>query len=286
MAKTSLAGLILVVLIAGTSCGDFKSQPQRIAVARAGDKVLYYDQIPGLVQPGMSEADSIAVIQNYINKWAKRKIMKLKAIENVTTEFRNEVETQLDEIRTNLLIHSYQQQMISQKLDTIISETEIENYYASSSSTFVLSNNIIKALFIKVPSGVPNSDRVSYLLRSDDPTSLAQLELWCYQFADKFDDFGEEWIPFSILISELPGVVENQEEFLRRNVFYETGDSLFNYYVRIRDYKLRGTIAPYDYARTNILSIILNNRKMDFLQDLENGIFTEAIRTDIYKLYQ
>lgn len=278
------AGMLLLSLLMA-ACSEFKPQAQRIAVARAGEKVLYYDQIPSLIQPGIAYADSVAIIQNYINRWAKREILKLKAIENLTPEFRSEVERQLDEIRTNLLIHRYQQQMISQRLDTLISEEEIERHFNENSQTFILNNNIIKALFIKVPSNVPNIERVSSLLRSAEPTSLAQLELFCYQFADKFDDFREEWVPLNTLLVELPVTIENQEDFLRRNRYFETQDSLFNYYVAIRDYKLIATVAPYDYARNNIRAIILNARKMDFLQELENGVFSEAIRADVFKLY-
>jgi hypothetical protein len=277
-------GILLLSLLI-SSCRDFKPQAQRITVAKAGEKVLFYDQIPNLIQPGLAYADSVAIIQNYVNRWAKREILKLKAIENLTPEFRSEVERQLDEIRTNLLIHRYQQQMISQKLDTLISEEEIEKHYNENSQTFILNNNIVKALFIKVPSNVPNIEKVPSLLRSSDPTSLAQLELFCYQFADKFDDFDEQWIHLNTLLVELPATVEDQEDFLRRNRYFETQDSLFNYYVAIRDYKLRATVAPYDYARNNILAIILNARKMDFLQELENGVFNEAIRADLFKLY-
>ncbi len=278
------AGIILLSVLTA-ACSDFKPQAQRIAVARAGEKTLFYDQIPNMVPPGSTYTDSVAIIQNYINRWAKREILKLKAIENLTPEFRSEVERQLDEIRTNLLIHRYQQQMISQRLDTIVSEEDIEKHYNENLATFILNNNIIKALFVKVPSNVPNIERVPALLRSTEPTSLAQLELFCYQFADKFDDFGEEWIPLTTLLVELPVTIDNQEDFLRRNRFFETQDSLFNYYVMIRDYKLRASVAPYDYAKNNIRSIILNARKMDFLQELENGVFNEAIRADIFKLY-
>ncbi len=282
--KRLATGLILLSLIV-SSCREFKPQAQRIPVARAGEKVLYYDQIPYLIQPGTAYADSVAIIQNYINRWAKREILKLKAVENLTPEFRSEVERQLDEIRTNLLIHRYQQQMLSSRLDTLISDEEIERHYVENTQTFVLNSNIVKALFIKIPSNVPNPERVPLLLRSSEPTSLAQLELYCYQFADKFDDFGEEWIPLSTLLVELPVTIENQEEFLRRNRYFEVQDSLFNYYVQIRDYRLRATLAPFDYAKNNIRSIILNTRKMDFLQELENGVFNEAIRTNVYKLY-
>ncbi|MCK7534949.1 MAG: hypothetical protein MZV63_30125 [Marinilabiliales bacterium] len=40
-------------------------EPDRIAVARAGDRTLYLDQIPqGLVVNGMSETDSISAVQS------------------------------------------------------------------------------------------------------------------------------------------------------------------------------------------------------------------------------
>lgn len=278
------SGIILLSLLIA-SCREFKPQTNRTAVAKAGEKVLFFDQIPNIVQPGIAYEDSVAIIQNYINRWAKREILKLKAIENLTPEFRSEVERQLDEIRTNLLIHRYQQQIISQRLDTLISEEEIERHYNENSQTFVLNSNIVKALFIKVPSNVPNIERVPTLLRSGEPTSLAQLELFCYQFADKFDDFEEEWVPFVTLLAELPVIIENQEEFLTRNKYFETQDAYYNYYVKIRDYRLRANIAPYEYARNNIRSIILNTRKMIFLQELENGVFNEAIRANVFKLY-
>lgn len=286
MGKNRIITVFTLLVLALFACRNFESQPQRIAVAKAGEKILYYDEIPNLIQAGMSKEDSIAIIRNYINKWAKREILKLKAIENLTADFRTEVEKELDEIRTNLLIHRYQQQMVSEKLDTLIEEQEIESYYASSASTFILNNNIIRALFIKVPSNIPELDRISSLFRSNDQSSLAQLELLCYQFADKFDDFDEEWIPMVNLLAELPINIDSQEDFLKRNPYFETSDSLFTYYVRIRDYKLRGSIAPYDYARKNIQSIILNTRKMNFLQELEAGVFSEAIRTSTFKIYQ
>ncbi|MDX9929554.1 MAG: hypothetical protein RBS37_06860 [Bacteroidales bacterium] len=286
MERGKLSALLLLISLAVISCRNYQPQAQRIAIARAGDKTLFYDQIPGLIQPGMSAADSTALVQNYINKWAKREILKLKAIENLTPEFRTEVEGQIDEIRTNLLIHRYQQQMINQKLDTLITEEEIESHYASNESTFVLNTNIVKALFIRVPLDIPNITRVAELYRSDSPDDRTQLQLFCYQYADRYDDFGDDWIPFNFLVAELPLTIDNQEEFLRRNTWYETSDSTFRYFVRINDYRLRSATAPYDYVKNNIRSLILNSRKMAFLQDLETGVFNEAIRSNKFITYQ
>ncbi len=40
-----------------------------------------------------------------------------------------------------------------EKMDTILSETELENYYTANEKSFMLNSNIVKALFIKLPSG-------------------------------------------------------------------------------------------------------------------------------------
>jgi nicotinamide riboside kinase len=277
---------LLTVLILVSACGKYSSQIKRIPIARAGENVLYYDQLPDDITPGMSAVDSTSIVQNFISRWAKREIMKLKAIENLTPEFKTDVERQVEEMRTNLLIHQYQQQMINQKMDTVVTIEEIENYYASRESSFVLNSNIVKVLFIKVSSDIPNISRVSEWYRSSNPSDIAQLEVFCYQFADKFDDFNEQWIPLSVLLAELPVLIDNQDEFLRRNSYYETEEAGFHYFISFREYRLRGTLAPYEYVTDNIRSMILNNRRMEFLQSLENGLFSEAIRENIYKIYQ
>jgi hypothetical protein len=285
MRKGSLIALVTALVILVSSCKEFNNQAKRIPLAKAGEKVLYYDQLPVNGQAGMSPADSAAVVQNYINRWAKREILKQKAIQNLTPEFKTEVERQVEEMRTNLLIHQYQQQMINQKMDSVVTTAEIENYYSSKETSFVLNINIVKALFIRISSDIPNLSNVSQWYRSNDPQDIAQLESFCYQFADKFDDFNEQWIPFSILLAELPITIDNQEDFLNRNSHFEAEDTGYHYFVSIREYRVRGTVAPFEYVTNNIKSMILNSRRMEFLQGLENGVFNEAIRDNIFTIY-
>ncbi|MCK7537659.1 MAG: hypothetical protein MZV63_45250 [Marinilabiliales bacterium] len=104
----------------------------RFAVAKAGDRVLYFDQIPlTLVTPGMSKDDSTSAVQTYVRRWSRKELMALRAEENLTSEYKDEVTRQLDEMRNNLLIYQYQQQMIIQKMDTVVTESELQDYYVS-----------------------------------------------------------------------------------------------------------------------------------------------------------
>jgi len=84
---------------------------------------------------------------------------------------------------------------------------------------------------------------------------------------------------------ELREEIRNQEDFLRRTRFHETRDSASVYLISINEYRLRGTLSPFEYVREDIKRIIWNNRRIEFIQELENGIYNEAVRENGFKLY-
>jgi hypothetical protein len=277
--------LIFLIICLTVSCKDRKTTVRRIPVAEIDKVILYYDEIPQLIQKGTNEADSAAFIQNYINKWAKRELLLQKAEENLDPAMKADISRQLEETRTNLVIYQYQRQMMLEKMDTTISETEMENYYSANEKSFLLNSNIVKALFIKLPVETPGLDNVRRLARSNNQDDLQQLESYCYQFAEKFDDFDEKWIPMTRLSVELQQDIDNEENFLKRNTTFETSDTTSVYLISIRDYRLRTTLAPFEYVKDDIKRIIWNTRRFEFIQSLENGIYNDALKKNSFKIY-
>lgn len=282
MNKTVITILIFVLL---TGCKKEKNQDHRIPVAEVGKTILYYDEIPSMIQEGSSKADSIAIVQNYVNRWAKRKLLLQKAEANLSADLKTEVNEQLEETRANLLIYQYQRQLMIEKMDTVLSEAELENYYISNEKAFVLTSNIVKALFIKIPAGTPDLERIMSLARSNNDADISELQDLCMTYAQKFDDFHGEWVPMNKLAVELPEDVINEEDFLRRHTFYETNDAASVYLISIRDYRLRSSLAPFEYVKNDIRRIILNTRKIDLFQSLENGIYNDALKDNSFKIY-
>ena len=280
----SIIILFSFLLLAG--CKNNHNHNKRIPVAEVGKTILYYDEMPKIIQHGINDSDSLALIQNYINKWAKRQLLLQKAEDNLTPDLKNEIAKQLEETRSNLVIYQYQRQMILEKLDTVLTSEELENYYASNENSFVLTSNIVKALFIKIPLETPDLNKIRVLARSNYHNDLQKLEGLCYQFAEKFDDFNEEWVPMDRLTVELQQDIENEEDFLKGNTFFETTDSTSVYLVSIRDYRLRSTLAPFEYVRDDIKRIIWNTRRFEFIQSLENGIYNDALKQNTFKIYK
>lgn len=278
--------IILSLLILASACNNGSTDAERTPVARAGDRVLYLDQVPSnMLISGLNETDSISALQSYIRRWARKELLALRAEQNLTAEYKAEVNRQLDEMRNNLLIYQYQQQMIIQKMDTVVTESEMQDYYVGNLNTFILTSNIVKALLIKLPAETPDLDKVRRLYRSSQPVDIRELEDYCMQFALRYDDFDDEWITFTQLLMEVPIESDRQDEWLTRNSSAEMKDDQYVYFIVVREYRLRNSTAPYDYIRGQVKTIILNNRRNDFLQKLEDGIYNEAVRSSTLQIY-
>lgn len=271
------------LLILVSACTSYNNGANRQEVARVGDKYLYADQIPIRINKGISREDSISITRNYIDRWIKNELILRKAEENLSEEYKEEINKKLEETRANLMIYQYEQQMMFQKMDTTVTAREINEYYDKHVQNFNLQNSIVKVLFLKLPLAAPNIEKARASFRSDSQNDIQSLESYAYQFAEKFDDFGEKWININFLQRELPDNIDNEAYFLRNNRYYEISDSSFHYFVNIRDYRLRGTIAPLEYVSADIKTILLNNRKIEFLQQLENGIYNEGMKENSFR---
>ena len=275
--------LIPVIILSCIGCVDYGKSEKRIPVAKVGDVILYYDEIPRLEKK--SGTDSIAMIRNYINKWAKKELVFRKAEENLSPDLKEDIELQLRETRANLLIYQYQRQMMLERMDTLITDEELESYYTFNEKSFTLNSNIVKALFIKLPFKTPDLGKIRRLARSNDQKDLQQLESHCFQIAEIFDDFNEQWVTMDRLTVQLKQKIDNEENFLKRNTFFEYTDSISVYMITIRDYRLRSSLAPYEYVKDDIKRVIWNNRRFEFIHSLENGIYNDALKEQNFKIY-
>jgi hypothetical protein len=73
--------LYLFALLLFSGCANNTHAVKRVRVAEVGNVVLYYDDIPQLIKFDLKKSDSAAVIQNYINKWAKRELLLQKSVQ-------------------------------------------------------------------------------------------------------------------------------------------------------------------------------------------------------------
>lgn len=277
-------GILLIVIIFFTFSCKNKSVVEEKPLARVHNKFLYKSEMKSLFNSTISKEDSIVVARNYINDWIKKQLLVQKAELNLNEESKD-IEKQIEDYRSSLLIFKYKQELIKQKLDTVITSEEIENYYNEYSGNFVLNFNIVKALYLKISKEAPEIDKIKRWYKSTDAEDLSRLEDYCYQYATKYDDFNNSWIPFNNLLIEIPTNIDDQERYLKYNTYIETENDLYYYFVKINEFSLKSTIQPLEYAKSKIKSILLNKRKFTFLEELENSVYNDALNHNEFVIY-
>ena len=277
------ACLILFVML--LSCKRDVRLPEEKPVARVLDKTLTASDMKEIFPEGVSAEDSVLIAKNFIEKWIRQQLLLNKAELNLT-EDEKDVKEQIENYRSSLLIYKYEQSLMKQRLDTTIRSEEIEAYYNQNTSNFLLTQDIVKSIYIKIPRSAPEIYKVRQWYRSDDPESIKNLEAYCFQYAETYDFFNESWVDFSGLLDKIPVQIGNPGNFLRYRQTIEASDSVYHYFVRIYDHALNGDPSPLELVKSDIEKIILNKRKIRLLNELETSIYNDAQNRGQFTLYE
>lgn len=252
-------------------------------LAKVGKAVLYKSDLTGLIQPGLTQADSLSMAKSIIEKWIRKQLILQKALLNLTEEEKN-VQKEIDEYYAALIIYKYEQKFIKERLDTFVSEEELIKYYNENIDNFILNAHVAKAQFIKLPIAI-KTDMLKAWLNQETPESLSKIAEFCYQVALKYEYFNDRWVSLDNIKMLFPHNLEPTDQILLTNKLYETADSDFKYILYFRELRLKGTQAPYHFVRDNIKDIILLKRKQKLINDLENNIYFDALNKNKFDIY-
>lgn len=275
---------ILILFLPFSSCRNMRNARQEKPVARAMDLYLYPSDLSRLIPAGISAEDSSRIARRIIEEWVREKLMVNRA-EVYLSDEQKDVKNQLEEYRSSLLTFKYKQKLLSQNLDTIVKDEELLSYYSLNSSNYILDKDYVKVNYIKVPVDAPQLSDVRNWYKSDRPEDLDNLEKYCISYASNYMINGEKWMPFINLISATPLVVENPKNYLNFNKNIEVKDSVSQYFIHILDRVEEGQVAPLELVKEDIRSVILNKRKITFLEDLENTVYNDGIAKKKVEIY-
>ena len=278
---TIIASLFILV----TGCTVFEKNANEDPLARVFEAYLYPSDLSDAFPQGTSSQDSMVIAQRFVEAWVKDQLM-LNRAEEALSEEQKDFEKQIEEYHRSLLIFSYRQKLLQQKLDTAVAENEIQAYYEENINSFRLSEDVIKGTFIKIPLSAPRIDELRRWSWNSREQDLVEMEKYCINHADKYSDFSDSWIYFSSIKIQLPMKISQPSRYLRYNKNIETTDSEFRYMLHITDHVTEGEAAPIELVSKDIINIIMNKRKIEFIQDLEQRVYNDGVNRNQFEIYQ
>ncbi|MFV0376370.1 MAG: hypothetical protein ACK5JD_03605 [Mangrovibacterium sp.] len=272
-----LAGILLAV-------GCQRGAEDKTPVAKVAEHYLYLEDLRKIVPQNLHGPDSTVWVDDFVRRWVQNELLILNAEQNLSDDQKN-VEREIEEYRNSLITYRYKKELMAQKMDTIVTESEITEYYHNNQSRYQLQTSILKALYLKIPLEVANAGQLRRYANDQDDQNMNQLNEYGLQYAKVFDRFGDKWVSSEQITQQIPDEINIDEQFLRRNKIIESSDTDYYYFICIRDFRNKGDYAPVEFVSEEIRNILLNERKIQFLKKIEADIYKEAVASKKFELF-
>ena len=277
-----LIGMVTVLLLQG--CDFFEKHPKETVVAECYGKYLYESDLQNIVPENTSILDSVHRVNAFIDSWIRRQVLLHQAESNLSKE-ELDLRKQLEEYRNSLVIYTYETQLIDQKLDTVVSEEEIEAYYEENKDNFQLHTTMVKAAYVILDDDCKQKDLFKKLMSDKDTLMLQNLDVLSNYYAVKGYLDVDNWIRLDELINIVPIEIYNVESFLKKNKFVCFDWNDYTCMVRFEDYLLEESVSPLELEHDDIKSVILTRRKKELLDRMRTAVYEDAKRNRAFEVY-
>ena len=274
---------IWLFLFCLTSCHRAVEHGGKTPVAQVGNYYLYQEDIELLLPYGVSTADSIEFVKNFTRKWLEEQVLYEKAEHNIRGDER--IERMVEEYRRTLVLNSYEQLLIAQRMSEELTEDALVAYYEKNKQLFMLEEPVIKGVFIKAPLASPGIKDLKRWYKDGSEASLEQLEKYAFRNAVIYECFYDYWVPVSELEGKLIVNLAELGENFEKHRDIEVEDGEYCYLLHIDEYVLKGEEKPYELARQEIVDLLTNRQKVDFMDKVKKDLYDQSMNMGRIKFY-
>ncbi len=279
---------ILLILFFLSSCSFFTKKEEvdtRKPIAKVNNVYLYKEDLKSALPSDYKDKDSALFVNNYINAWAKKQLLLHKARLNLKN-INSDIDDLVKNYREDLLINKYREAVVNQNLDTIVSDADIDDFYKKNKEILKLNEELLMLKFIQIDKEIIDKEHIEKLFKSnktEDIESLIDKELEFKSFY--FND--STWIKFSDVIRSIPLLKKEEVRVsINNSQFLKKEDSLNIYLIKINKILKRNSISPKSYVLPTIKQMILHNRKLQLLKEIEKTLLNDANKNGQYEIFK
>ena len=194
-----------------------------------------------------------------IDEWIIQEQVALE-IKEISPDVKTANEMRVQDELMQLHLFELENIFITKKLDSTISDQEIQEYYNSHRENYKAESYIVRALYIKIPDTLASTLKIDthFLLKNDK--DIKEVKKIANLYATNFYFEEERWIYFDDLVREI-SISTNKKEDLVRNrgkaVFKENGET---HYINVLDFRTKSISSPMEIERAGIRRHILKRR--------------------------
>ena len=274
----------LVIFLLFFSCDNYFKNTSNVDLARVNDDYLSQSDVKDVLDTSSNSNDSTIIINNYINNWATNKLLINRALINLPEENQNNIQELVDNYKNEILINSYIDALIEKNMNLEVSKFELDSLYVKYKETFKLNEELFKIRFIYLSETNPDLKLFKSKLKRFNNDDLKYLDSLSFQF-NRYSFNDSVWRNKNEVFYQLPDLKKVNNYMLKKSNFIEIKDSLGLYLINIKDVLKSNQYAPLDYVSETLKRMIINSRKLKFIDQLRKDITTDAIKNKRFEIY-
>jgi hypothetical protein len=274
----------IIVFLLLISCENYFKNQSNIDLARVDNDFLKLSTIQGVFESSMNSKDSLSLLNNYINNWASNKLLIQRALLNLGDENLNKINDLVDGYKNDMLINTYIDGMIKQNMNLEVSIHELDSLYNVIQNTFKLSEELFKIRFIYISIINPDIEIFKKKLKRFNYKDIRYLDSLSFQFI-RYSLNDSIWRNKNEIFYQLPNLRILNKNMLKKSNFIELKDSLGLYLIIVKDVLNPNQYAPIEYVSETLSRIIINERKLNYINQLRKDITKDAIKNKSFEIY-
>ncbi|MBK9726784.1 MAG: hypothetical protein WAR77_01695 [Saprospiraceae bacterium] len=245
-------------------------------IIKYGGRTLYYSEVLENTISEIQSSDSAQIVTNYAEKWVKDQIMLNEANKQIGNQ--KEIELLTETFRNELLLLKFEEKLIREKLDTLISDQELSEYYNSNKSRYKLESTIFRFIFVKVNKPISDSRNLENLWKNLNNSNLQMLNLYCQNNADICFLNPAKWYKWDEVKQHLPSknLTENS---IQAGISRDFAD--FNYAYKIKFFEVvhPNQDPPLSFFKDQATQAILHKRKIKLLDQFKSNLYETELKS-------
>ncbi|MCQ2960427.1 MAG: hypothetical protein MJ198_09625 [Bacteroidales bacterium] len=262
------------------SCSNNELSGEDI-LAKTESQVLYKSEVISAMPISLNSEDSTEFVKRYVENWLHSALLFEKAFDNIA-DTDSSIAKQVDIFRKELYINKYEQLFLQQKLDTLIPQKEIDEYYSKHKNEFLLTETVIKPIVVVFP--IEQKQKIEYVEKNffskKKGFDIDDLKDYCFNNCQKFS-FADNWVSMQALRQEMP--IGGTKFTIGK--FTKIKDTENVYFINITEQVSEGTPMPVELAHDQIAKILLQVRKIELLKNMRNKVYQDATHKKQYEIF-
>ena len=278
---------VLLLLLVLTSCHKdaVTEQATEIAVAEVDGNILSLNELKSMYPDQLNRPDSVLIAHALADRWIRKEVFLSEAERSMVNI--EELNALVKDYRESLIIHKYEEQLLNNFGDTVVTDKDIETFFNENPDQFKLKKTIVKFNLAVFPKESLDGEYDKVKKLWDEMDDRENLKIDLVKYLDLYSEafvLDTVWHELGELQSLLPESVP--KNLLNKSHRLELEDGEHFYFLRIIDIAEETDDAPLTYIRNFAQKAILQKRRLKWLDRVKTDLYQEALRSNKIKKYE